>query len=417
MIGMDSNPFDEFLAKRPAIFKNREVLSHTYTPERLPHRDSQIRDLVNILGVALYGETPKNILVYGITGSGKTVTVKYVMKKLEEKARELNKRVSVVYVNCEVVDTPYRVLQNIGNNFITRWEDRIPPTGLPTDEVYAKLVEAVDNYGGRVIVVLDEVDKLVRKSGDSILYMLTRVNQDLHSARISLIGISNDLNFLDLLDARVKSSLTHEKVVFPPYNAEQLRDILEDRARLAFNPGVLEPPVIPLCAAFAAKEHGDARRALDILRTAAEIAERNGEEKVKEGHVYLAVKKLDMDTIVEAVKTLPFHEKAVVYAIYRETVYNPTREFTTGELYKVYAEVCASLGAEPVTQRRFTDFISILDSVGIVNARVESRGRYGRTKIIRLATDPHYVEEALKDDEDFSTFFRKKLVERKLELY
>ncbi len=412
----DENPFNKFLKRRRSrIFKNREALLHTYTPERLPHRDDQINELASILSVALDGSPPKNIMVYGITGSGKTVTVRYVLKKLEEMAAEIGAHVQSIYINCEVVDTSYRVLQTIANNFIKQWEERIPPTGLPTDEVYSKLQNILDEYGGVVVVALDEIDRLVKKSGDNILYMLTRINEYLNRAKLSIIGIANDLKFVDLLDVRVRSSLMHETIVFPPYNAKQLEDILKDRANIAFYEDVLEPAVIPFCAAASAKEHGDARRALDLLRTAGEIAERNNEPKVREGHVKLAIKRLEMDTVVEAIRTLPTHGKAVMYAMYRKSLRELKLgkrandiEFTTGELYQEYSDVCDFLGIPPVTQRRFTDFVSYLDEIGLLNARIISRGRYGRTKIIKLASDLGYIEEALRNDPEFSAFFAKR---------
>jgi len=421
----DENPFDKFLqSKKSKIFKNKDALLHTYTPERLPHRDEQINTLVDILGVALEGHAPKNIMVYGMTGSGKTVTVKYILKKLEEKASEIGALVRGIYVNCEVVDTSYRVLQTIANNLISEWEERIPPTGLPTDEVYTKLIEILEKYGGIVVVALDEIDRLVKKSGDSVIYMLTRINESLKHSKLSLIGIANDINFIDLLDVRVRSSLVHEKVLFPPYNARQLEDILRDRAKIAFYEGVLEPSVIPFCAAASAREYGDARVALDLLRTAGEIAERNGESKVREGHVRLAIKRLEMDTVIEAIKTLPTHGKAVLYALYKKTLSEMRKgkrfseiETTTGELYQEYSNVCYFLGISPVTQRRFTDFVSYLDEIGLLNARIASRGRYGRTKIIKLASDISYVEEGLKSDPEFGSLFMRRPVQTSLEKY
>jgi hypothetical protein len=80
--------------------------------------------------------------------------------------------------------------------------------------------------------------------------------------------------------------------VFPPYDAPQLCDILKQRADIAFNEGILDEGVIPLCAALAAQEHGDARRALDLLRVSGELADRENAEKVTERHVKMAQEKL-----------------------------------------------------------------------------------------------------------------------------
>jgi cell division control protein 6 len=120
---------------------------------------------------------------------------------------------------------------------------------------------------------------------------------------------------MEFLDPRVKSSLSEEKMVFPPYNAEQLRDILEQRSKLAFDDGILEGSVIPLCAALAAQEHGDARRALDLLRVAAEIAERNHMPVVTESDVIKAKNKIELDCVTEAIRTLPVQSKLVLMGV------------------------------------------------------------------------------------------------------
>ena len=147
-------------------------------------------------------------------------------------------------------------------------------TGWPTDQVYAELKNQLEAGGGVLVIVLDEIDKLVKKSGDDTLYNLTRINSDLKNSKVSIIGISNDLSFKDFLDPRVLSSLSEEEIVFPPYNAPQLVDILAQRSDAAFMKDAIAEGVIPLCSALAAQEHGDARRALDLLRISGELADR-----------------------------------------------------------------------------------------------------------------------------------------------
>src|SRR5512137_2313476 len=170
-------------------------------------------------------------------------------------------------------------------------------TGWPTDQVYAELKNQLEAGGGVIVIVLDEIDKLVKKSGDETLYNLTRINSDLRVAKVAIIGISNDLRFTDFLDPRVLSSLSEEELVFPPYNAPQLCDILQQRGEDAFMEKVLDPPVIPLCAALAAQEHGDARRALDLLRVSGELAERERSVQVTEDHVRMAREKIEQDRV------------------------------------------------------------------------------------------------------------------------
>ncbi|KAA0005603.1 MAG: ORC1-type DNA replication protein [Thermoplasmata archaeon] len=374
------------------IFKNKEVLRPSYVPSFLPHREKQIRELASILVPALRGETPSNVFIYGKTGTGKTAVANFTGKKLMEKGKEMDVPIHFIYINCEIVDTQYRILQNITNHFIRGWNERVPFTGWPTDEVYARLIKSIDKARGVTIIVLDEVDKV---KGDEVLYNLSRINNDLKVGRASVIGISNDLKFTEFLDPRVKSSLGEENLVFPPYTADELKDILNERVKLAFKENTIDESVVALCAAKAAQEHGDARRALDLLRVSAEIAERLGDTVVKEKHVRLAEDKIELDRITEIIRTLPIQTKIVLKAAVIGTkVYE---ELNTGDLYNIYRDICKEGGYNVLTQRRIADIISELDMMGILNARVISKGRYGRTRQIELSM-PSKIEEILERD-------------------
>lgn len=386
--------FKELLATEP-IFNNKEVLRPTYTPDTLVHRDEQINSLATILVSALRGDTPSNILIYGKTGTGKTAASRHVGRELERIGDQISVQCSVVYVNCEVIDTQYRLLANLARQF---GED-VPMTGWPTDQVFAKFKEAVDSKKQVIIIILDEIDKLVRK-GDDVLYNLSRANTDLKQAKISMIGVSNDLKFTEFLDPRVKSSLGEEEIIFPPYDAEQISDILMERAEIAYKKGVLQEIVIPLCAAFAAQEHGDARRALDLLRVAGELAEREKQSQVQEEHVRRAQEKIEIDRVVEVVKTLPTQSKLALYAVINLRN-NGLKNVTTGEVYNVYRQLCTTIDMDILTQRRVTDLISELDMLGIVNSLVVSKGRYGRTKEIILSVPVFSTQKVLFEDYRF----------------
>nr|WP_259369974.1 ORC1-type DNA replication protein [Salinarchaeum sp. Harcht-Bsk1] len=439
--------FDDLLAGDP-IFVSKEVLRPSYTPRDLPHRNEQINKMATILVSALRGDTPSNILIYGKTGTGKTASAKYVSQELERTSQKYEVPCDVEYINCEVTDTQYRVLAQLANQFndqnrdaiaaqlddleslrdraeadptvlaesdfdvssIDDVDDRIeeleadrddieevPMTGWPTDRVYNVFFDAVDYRERVVVIMLDEIDKLVEKSGDDTLYNLSRMNSDLENSRVSIIGISNDLKFTDLLDPRVRSSLGEEEIVFPPYDATQLQDILEHRSEEAFEPDALSDDVIPLCAAFAAQEHGDARRALDLLRTAGELAERDQVEQIEGDHVRKAQEKIELDRVVEVVRTLPMQSKLVLYAIILLEK-RGVAAINTGEVYNVYDQLCTEIDADPLTQRRVTDLISELDMLGIVNAVVVSKGRYGRTKEINLSVPREETEAVLTSD-------------------
>jgi cell division control protein 6 len=388
---MQQSVFQPYIRTQSIFKRDREVLRPSYIPGELPHREEQINHLASILATALNGQRPSNVMIFGKTGTGKTATIKYIGNEIKQAQGQYSK-VDYIYMNCEIVDTQYGVLQNIGNQFINDFNERIPFTGWSTERVYNILREKIDETDRVIVTVLDEIDKLVYKSGDDALYHLTRINDDLENAKLSVIGISNDLKFMEFLDPRVKSALGEEKMVFPPYNAEQLKDILNQRAALAFEDGVLDEGVIPLCAALAAQEHGDARRALDLLRVAAEIAERNQDIRVTEAHVNKAKNKIELDCVSEAMRTLPTQSKLVLMGIFINEQQGNER-LTTGDVYDTYKELCRMTGMAILTQRRITDLISELDMLGLIHARVKSFGRAGRTKEIESAVP---VEEGIR---------------------
>lgn len=389
--------FNSFLNKQ-SIFENKEALTISYTPENIPHREEQIKNVAKILAPILRGEKASNLFIFGKTGTGKTLVITHVCKKLEEIAKRRGLKVKVIYINCKmrkVADTEYRLIAQILKEFGVD----VPPTGLPTDEVYRIFFEVVKEFEGQIVLVLDEIDFLVKKSGDEVLYNLTRMNQNLKT-KINIVGISNDVKFMEGLDPRVRSSLSEEEIVFPPYDAMQLMDILAERAKVAFREGVVGNEVIAKCAAYAAREHGDARRALDLLRVAGEIAEREGRDKILEEDVDKAQEKIERESIEEVVRTLPQQSKAVLLSA---LLLLQTREqpVYTGEVYDVYKGIAVQLGVKPLTQRRVSDLIAELDMLGLINAKVISKGRYGRTREIYLSLSPDHtmkIESMLKSE-------------------
>lgn len=394
---MEESIFQNYLKSNTLFKKNRDILRPSYIPLTLPHRDYQIDQLAQILATALRGDRPSNVLIFGKTGTGKTAVVKYLGKEITKSQSDMQ-NIHYIYINCEVVDTQYGILANIGNRFISDWEEQIPFTGWPTERVYNRLKEKMDEKPRIAVIILDEIDKLVYKSGDDVLYHLSKINDDLTQAKVSIIGISNDLKFTDFLDPRIKSRLGEEKMVFPPYNAEQLRDILLQRSKLAFREDAIESSVIPLCAALAAQEHGDARRALELLRVAGELAERNSEDMVTESYVYKAKNKIELDCVSEVIRTLPTQSKLLLFGMILNQEAG-REKLNTGDVFSTYKELCKIADVSVLTQRRITDLISELDMLGIIHARVISKGRYGRTREIMLSVPIIEAKRVLEEDE------------------
>ncbi|HIG93160.1 TPA: AAA family ATPase [Candidatus Woesearchaeota archaeon] len=379
--------FENYL-KSDSLFKEKSVLLSTYLPQEVVYREEQIQEAANILAPALRIEKPSNLFIYGKTGTGKTLSMKFILHSMEEIAQKNTIPFKAIYLNCKlkrVADTEYRLIAQLVKEF----GKEIPPTGLPTDEVYNIFYGLLDQNKQVVLLVLDEIDHLTRKIGDEILYNLTRINSELKNSQIGLIGISNNLTFAEHLDPRVRSSLSEEEIIFPPYNALQIQDILKKRAVQAFQEGAIQAGVIEKCSAYAAREHGDVRRAIDLLRVAGEVAERSGSTTINLSHLDEAERKVEADKIIDAVTNQPKQFQCVLYAILLIAPKN--KNFFTGEIYEVYQTICKQTRFNVLTQRRISDTLAELDMLGIINAKIISKGRYGRTREVALSCDQNII--------------------------
>ena len=380
--------------EKPRIFKDRRVMRSDYIPGNLPHRSEHIRRLGEILSPSLRLSKASNVFIYGKTGTGKTAVVKYVFNRFREAAELEGLPLQFTYINCRIAGTEYRVLAELCDSIGVK----VPFTGLSKAEVFNRFRSSMKEKNTILITCLDEIDVLVKNYGDNLLYELTRVNESFDIGGLNIVGVSNDLHFKELLDPRVLSSLSEEELVFHPYTAPELVDILMERAAIAFYPEAVPEEVVRIAAALAAQEHGDARRAIDLLRVAAEIAERSGAHIVEEKHVRLAQNMIERGRVFEALSTLPLHSKLVLTALYL-LARNDLHNLTSGPLYETYREICSLLGIEPLSDRRVSTLISELDMLGVLKSEVVSLGRYGRTRKITIMTPLDEVQQVIESDD------------------
>ena len=369
----------------PTIFKDKRPLDHRWLPEKLVHRDEQIRQIAKYWVDVLSGVTPSNVTLYGKTGTGKTAASKFAREQLIDIARKKNVFVKVEYIRCTDYTTEYQVIAELCN----RLGRDVPNRGWTKGEVVNTFRDIFkpDVFARKLhlIVILDEIDILLNKDGDVILYTLTR------TGNVSVLCISNYLDFKNLINSRVTSSLNDKEIVFPPYGADQLSDILAERAELSFNENILESDVIPLCSAMAAKEEGDARYALDLLKNAGELAFDEDSDIVTSDHVRRAKEKIEHNKVIEIISTLPVQQQRLLEAILSLT--KQKEEISSGKLYDAYTDISKK---DAVTYRRIFDFIGELEMLGIISTNTISRGRAkGRTNIIKLQCDETLLETTL----------------------
>lgn len=384
-----------------SVFDDAMVLDEEYQPDEIRERDEELEQYRQALQPIIDNRPLSNIFVYGKTGTGKTVATRFMLDHLRDDAERYDDvDLSIAWVGCENLSSSYQVAVALVNE-LREQDNQISTTGHSQQAVFNMLYNELDNIGGTVLIVLDEIDNI--GSDDDILYGLprARANGYVEEARPLVIGISNDFQFKDNLSPKVRDTLCEEEILFPPYDANELNSILYPRADKAFHDEILEDDVVPLCSAFAAQDTGSARQALRLLYLAGKRAADNSETTVTEDHVRGAKEELDQSKVIEGMQKLTTQGHAVLLTLASHAAKDET-PVRTRDLYARYKTITEKIDADTIVERRVRAHLSDLSMLGLVTVYERNEGlNAGRYHEYELSVPLDSVLGVLEEESRF----------------
>jgi orc1/cdc6 family replication initiation protein len=385
-----------------SIFAAKEVLSEDYQPEQILERDEEINEYRHALQDILFGRTPQNIMLYGKAGLGKTAVTKYMMEALQDEVTERPdaEELHVHELNCNG-KTVYAVVRTLVNRLLPDTASDFPKRGLGTTDAFEELYAQLDRLGGTHLIIFDEIDHL--SNVDTLLYELPRARSIGHisNSKIGVIGISNNYTFRQSLSPKVKDTLMEAEISFSPYDARELRAILAERVDLAFVDGVCDRSAIARAAAIAAKDRGNARQAIDLLRVGGEVAKKQDDAQVDDSHIVTAQELVQRGRLQNRIRDQTQHAQLLLETLaYIEQQGNtPARSKAIKTRYESIAD---SHAVDPLTTlKSIQNHLSDLHMLGFLQRSGQNHGEGGgRYYEYRLDLDPEIVLEIRQEIEE-----------------
>ncbi len=367
-----------------SVFKDRSILSFDYVPKELPHRNEDQKKMARMYDQVIKGKVNQNMLVTGPVGCGKTVTTRIFFDQFIDYAKEMNRKVEAVYINCRQAKSENMVLIQTLRHFDKGFPDR----GFSNPEMLATLGRKLEQVGCHCVVILDEADFFIKKAGSDLIYSLTRFHEN-HPSKdvaVSVVLISPKYS-LDLLDDAALSTFGRSNVVaLEPYDSRQLYDIIVNRVELAFRDGTMDDDTMQIIAEMAASEKGDARLAIELLDNAGTQADEAGQKLVTPDHARAAKAYIKPHITSAKIDQLEKHKQLVVLAASRALRHQTY--VRTGDIEKNYQVVCEEIGERPRGHTQLWQYIKDLDSWGIFRAKTIHSGTSGTTTSVTLLDIP-----------------------------
>ncbi len=378
---------------RRSVFKSEQFLSIDYVPESLPHRQSEIRTLVQSFKTLISspGRTSNKFIIEGPVGTGKTAVAKRFSEQMIQAAKRRNIRLHSIHINCRVNKTSYLVFLRALREF----KPKFPRRGHSPDELLQMLVEVLDDEDRYLLLILDELDYFIRQKGADILYDLTRLMDDRLNAtqRLSIIGIGRKIPLDDdILDSSTLSTLQRNILRFSKYNRDALYDILRDRIEMAFEKrAVMDETIQVICDI--ASEHGDARYAIELLWRAGKHADREQSNIVIPDYARRAKTDTHPELRKEIFAALPIQHKLLLLAAARQLREIRSAYITIGEVEEIYRSVCEEYYEEPRAHTQIWEWVQDLHAHGIIDTKKSGTGQRGQTTLIGFSEVPADILE------------------------
>jgi cell division control protein 6 len=356
-------------------------------------REKQLSRIISHLTPILDGAHPPSALIYGPTGSGKTVTLIHVLSTFKKVTKRHGINFQYAYVDLTSPKTYFGALNEVAIALDS--SHRRYRKGIPIEYMQDNIAQAFDEIDGFLCLLIDEADNIRPNPDDFLTFLGKTLPRKTKKCRLILIMLTNRLDWERTLDPRILSFLKKADIIFEPYDALDLFEILKLRVEKALDKSKVAIQALKKVAAYASRETGDARKAVELLAKSVRIAEEtSGRLTIKE--VDLAEERLEVDKTEELIRSLATQQRLALLACY-SVVRREPKKAITGQVYIIYKTICENEVIKPLSQRRFSDMISFLDLYGLVNARVVSKGRYGYTREITSSLPTEVVGRFFKD--------------------